>query len=88
MIVGQAFEQPKGFSKALEMLSHLATTLGVIVAFFALNSWRSQFKDSKVDSLIFDLENRFSELYRATHESRHAEIMLIQLVVSRVYVEI
>eukprot|EP01093_Parvamoeba_rugata_P006245 TRINITY_DN196_c1_g1_i1.p1 TRINITY_DN196_c1_g1~~TRINITY_DN196_c1_g1_i1.p1 ORF type:complete len:202 (+),score=14.76 TRINITY_DN196_c1_g1_i1:122-727(+) len=78
IIVGQAFDQPEGFSKALEMLSHLATTLGVLVAFFALNSWRSQFKYSKIDTLISELEDRFSELYRAIHEHRHAEIMVIK----------
>ncbi|QJR79975.1 hypothetical protein CA267_003855 [Alteromonas pelagimontana] len=78
VIIGQTFEQPEGLSKALEMISHAATTLGVLVAFLALNSWRTQFKYSKVDTLISELEDSFSELYRAIHEHRHAEIMMIK----------
>ncbi|WP_240222920.1 hypothetical protein [Rheinheimera hassiensis] len=78
IVIGQMFEQTDGFGKALEMISHGATTLGVLVAFFALNSWRSQFKYSKVDTLISDLEDSFSELYRAIHEYRHSQIMMIK----------
>lgn len=76
IIIGQLFDRPDGLSKALGMIANLATIFGVFVAFLALNSWRAQSKHSKIDSLLDELEDNFSMLYRAVHEHRHAQIMI------------
>jgi hypothetical protein len=82
IIIGQIFNfssnELDSLNKVLSMTASLATVFGVIVAYLALNSWRSQFKHTKLDSLIGNLEDNFSALYRSIHEYRFAQIMIIK----------
>ncbi|EJX7572569.1 hypothetical protein OEK23_003706, partial [Vibrio cholerae] len=50
-------------NKIFSMLASLATIVGVIVAFWGINSWRNEFKITKVDSLINDLEDDCNRLF-------------------------
>lgn len=82
IIIGQVFNfssaELDSLNKVLSMTASIATVFGVIVAYLALNSWRSQFKHTKLDLLIGNLEDNFSALYRAIHEYRFAQIMIVK----------
>ena len=63
-------------TKMASMLASIATIFGVIVAFIALSSWKLQYRNSKLDTLLDELEDSFNELYRAIYAHRHAQIMI------------
>lgn len=64
------------WSNTLGMIADLATISGVVIACYALNSWRTQYAHTKLDSLIDDLEDSFGKLYRSIHKYRFAQIMI------------
>ena len=63
-------------SKVAEIISSIATTIGVVVAVFALTSWKSQFLNTKLDALLDDLEDEFGKLIRTIASYRYSQIMV------------
>ncbi len=82
VIIGQAFNfssiELDLLNKLFSMIASVATVFGVILAYLALNSWRYQFKHTKLDLLIESLEDNFSALYRAIFDYRFAQIMIVK----------
>ncbi|GHW44998.1 hypothetical protein [Vibrio cholerae] len=65
-------------NKIFSMLASLATIVGVIVAFLGINSWRNEFKITKVDSLINDLEDDCNGLFMSFIQHYYVKAELIK----------
>jgi hypothetical protein len=63
LVAGQAFsfngDLLEKITKVTALVSSLVTMFGVLVAFNAFNSWKSQYKNAKLDSIIDRLEDSF-----------------------------
>ncbi|MER2490678.1 hypothetical protein [Catenovulum sediminis] len=62
--------------KITAIVSSMVTICGVVLAYFSLNSWKAQYKYSKVDNLIDELEDSFWDLQKEIYGLYHAILMV------------
>ncbi|MBM7074681.1 hypothetical protein JQC92_22165 [Shewanella sp. 202IG2-18] len=82
IIIGQLFnfegDTLERIAKVLSSLASIATVVGAIVATIALTSWRAQYTHTKLDKLMDELEDSFSDLFRTIHQYRFNQIMVVK----------
>lgn len=64
--------------KIMSIASSFFTVIGVIIAIYAIKSWKVEFTHSKLDLLICELEDEFGKLFRAIASYRDANIMVVK----------
>jgi hypothetical protein len=80
LVAGQAFsfkgDLLEKITKVTAVVSSLVTMFGVLLAFIAFNSWKLQYKNAKLDSLIDRLEDSFIHFHRSVGRYYYDTLMV------------